>query len=902
MSGASRKRSRLEQRQKGPGGHLEEKTIEDSLPEPSRTRRRIGGVRAPSPLVRAFATPSLPEPRASEVCDNRRRFDIDRFHKLLISSRTHARSRSASRENTIRPTLQMISSLFKPANLKTAFLHPRAVASRSNVISLDIKLVTDFAKLTRDASLQKPHVLRHAADCALSFCEEQLSSCKIRTNHKAQAVFALMFHPCIGLPSSVMRTVTNAIARVAVQKLALDKQSCLLGWIVQLPRPVLLRLVRSWIDHIEFSWLSQNSAEERQVHPRGPLNALHWVRLLHWACRVRERDVPRSIRSEGSYLLEHDFNSPVISRQLNPTRFVNILYFADEHMVPPGSAFLNHSYLFDAPAKAQIVKYEAKKLWRPRTRELRTENKLIARHISSMSHHPRLLLQVHRENTLREAMDWLSSVSAVEKTQMAFAREAALNSIRLRDLPQSILSENDTKEDQDRKLEEFKRAIDEEMKREFIQFHDICYEVPLEIRFAHERGVDEGGLTRHFFELIAQQSCSGPNPLFVRRSDRAPCVWFPGFKSEEEYIVSSGMSYSDGPSLDRYESFGLLLGLAIKTRSRIGMKLPLIVFEYLLHRKNSPPCAESRFSDWNSIADTHKNNIPSKHVDKQAPRAARRVLASRAAITKRSYSWIPKAKDGIPFALRKAASEIDPDLLKGVDALLEYDDSGDENAVRDLFCLDHSVSLKHGRSDSRSESTKAVSLVPYLPRSHGQLHPSHIIEMETPVTGKNRHQYAYALFNFHVRGAHLKRLNAMRVGFRRITKMYLSLHTCTSSELRLLLCGEAQINVNNILSSARFVGYNRHSNAIVWLFQILSDFSQDDLRQFYLFVTGSSTAPCGGINENPITIQRNTSENNRFPSSHTCFNQLLLPEYSSKAIMRDRVLFSISSCKDFGLL
>lgn len=798
-------------------------------------------------------------------------------------------SSAASRGASIRSTLQMIASAFKHENLKSAFLLPGAVASRSRVVSLDVALVKDFAKLARSLGIKKQHVLKHAAVCALSFCRDQLSRCKIRTNHETQAVFALMFHPCIGLPSSIARDVTNAIARVAMNKVKTDQQMCLLGWIVQLPRRDLLGLVRPWVDHLAMSWMSRHEIDERRLNPRGPQCALRWVRMLRWACRVQERDIPRSVRPEGSYLLEHHFNSPLFSRDMDATDFVNIMYTADRYQTPPRFAHVNHEYLLDGPAKARMVKYEAKRLWRPRTRHFSTENKIILRHIATVSHLPRLQMHVHRDNTLEEAINWLASVSAVEKSRFAFAREAAVQSIRLRDLPPGTVMNNDTEEDVNRKLEEYKRSIDEEMKRELLKYNDICYEVPLEIKFAHERGVDEGGLTRHFFELIAQQACGGENPMFVRRSKTAPCVWFPGFKTEEEYIASSGLGALDESSLDRYESFGLLLGLAVKTRSRIGMRLPLVLFEHLLHRRPSPPMTLTAWSKWMSMTSFNATNMHS-------------LAVNRAAITKRAYSWIPRVEDGIPFALRHAAKEIDPDLLKGIDALLAYDEDGDPNAVRDVFCLDHSVSLSHGCANAQAASKKSVSLQHYLPRDHGVSRSLDTTHAQSAVTGKNRYRYAFALLSFHVRGAHWKRLNAVRVGFQRITKTYHSLKKCTPSELRLVVCGEVQINADNILSSARLVGYTRSSTTITWLSEILSEFSQDELRQFYVFVTGSSTAPCGGTGENPITIQRNTAEDNRFPSSHTCFNQLLLPRYSSKGIMRSRIKSSVLLCKDFGLI
>lgn len=38
------------------------------------------------------------------------------------------------------------------------------------------------------------------------------------------------------------------------------------------------------------------------------------------------------------------------------------------------------------------------------------------------------------------------------------------------------------------------------------------------------------------------------------------------------------------------------------------------------------------------------------------------------------------------------------------------------------------------------------------------------------------------------------------------------------------------------------------------------------------------------------------------PAAHTCFNHLLLPEYSSEAVLREKLLLAISNAEGFGLM
>lgn len=60
-------------------------------------------------------------------------------------------------------------------------------------------------------------------------------------------------------------------------------------------------------------------------------------------------------------------------------------------------------------------------------------------------------------------------------------------------------------------------------------------------------------------------------------------------------------------------------------------------------------------------------------------------------------------------------------------------------------------------------------------------------------------------------------------------------------------------------------------------------------------------APVEGLAALKLTIQRGGPDTDRLPTSHTCFNVLLLPEYASKEKLRNRVLTAIENAQGFGL-
>ncbi|CAH0473145.1 unnamed protein product [Peronospora belbahrii] len=100
-------------------------------------------------------------------------------------------------------------------------------------------------------------------------------------------------------------------------------------------------------------------------------------------------------------------------------------------------------------------------------------------------------------------------------------------------------------------------------------------------------------------------------------------------------------------------------------------------------------------------------------------------------------------------------------------------------------------------------------------------------------------------------------------------------------------------------------GYTADSRAIANLVSILCELSIDEQRLFVRFVTGANRLPLGGLRnlEPKLTVVRkltevndgnNTEENDAvLPSASTCTNYLKLPDYSTREIMKERLLYCI---------
>lgn len=92
---------------------------------------------------------------------------------------------------------------------------------------------------------------------------------------------------------------------------------------------------------------------------------------------------------------------------------------------------------------------------------------------------------------------------------------------------------------------------------------------------------------------------------------------------------------------------------------------------------------------------------------------------------------------------------------------------------------------------------------------------------------------------------------------------------------------------------------------------MLEEFSNTERAEFVQFITGSSKVPVEGFcglratNGQPqkVEITKLPAEkpDTRLPQAHTCFFALDLPEYTSRDILRVKLLIAIKEGKTFNI-
>eukprot|EP00871_Galdieria_phlegrea_P003686 jgi/Galph1/4318/GphlegSOOS_G2983.1 len=121
-------------------------------------------------------------------------------------------------------------------------------------------------------------------------------------------------------------------------------------------------------------------------------------------------------------------------------------------------------------------------------------------------------------------------------------------------------------------------------------------------------------------------------------------------------------------------------------------------------------------------------------------------------------------------------------------------------------------------------------------------------------------------------------------------------------ELEVLVCGQRHLDFEALERVTVYEGrFSQETPIVKWFWEIVHEMTLEEKLHLLSFVTGSDRAPVGGLGRLRFVIQRAGSDTDRLPTAHTCFNVLLLPEYSSKDKLRDRLLTAIKNAQGFGL-
>uniref|UniRef100_A0A674NRI9 Ubiquitin-protein ligase E3A n=1 Tax=Takifugu rubripes TaxID=31033 RepID=A0A674NRI9_TAKRU len=321
----------------------------------------------------------------------------------------------------------------------------------------------------------------------------------------------------------------------------------------------------------------------------------------------------------------------------------------------------------------------------------------------------------------------------------------------------------------------------------------------LYVEFEGEQGVDEGGVSKEFFQLVVEEIFNPDIGMFTY-DERTKLFWFnpSSFENEGQYTL-----------------IGIVLGLAIYNNCILDVHFPMVVYRKLMGKKGT-------FRD---LADAN------------------------------------------------------PVLYQSLKELLEYEGSVEEDMM---------ITFQISQTDLFGNPLM------YDLRENGD---------KIPVTNENRKEFVAQYADYMVNKSVEKQFKAFRRGFHMVTNESPLKYLFRPEEIELLICGSRKLDFLALEETTEYDGgYNRDSRIIKEFWETLHSFGEEQKRLFLQFTTGTDRAPVGGLGKLKMIIAKNGPDTDRLPTSHTCFNVLLLPEYSSKEKLRERLLKAITYAKGFGML
>ena len=114
-----------------------------------------------------------------------------------------------------------------------------------------------------------------------------------------------------------------------------------------------------------------------------------------------------------------------------------------------------------------------------------------------------------------------------------------------------------------------------------------------------------------------------------------------------------------------------------------------------------------------------------------------------------------------------------------------------------------------------------------------------------------------------------------------------------SEELQELICGSPTLDFKELESTTIYDGYEKDSPVIKYFWEVVHGMTDEVKKQLLVFTTGSDRVPVGGLSKLQFVIARNGTDGTRLPSSHTCFNALMLCEYESKEQLENKLRMAL---------
>lgn len=172
---------------------------------------------------------------------------------------------------------------------------------------------------------------------------------------------------------------------------------------------------------------------------------------------------------------------------------------------------------------------------------------------------------------------------------------------------------------------------------------------------------------------------------------------------------------------------------------------------------------------------------------------------------------------------------------------------------------------------------------------------------EIEVTNENKHEYVDLYVDFILNKSVEKWFNSFKKGFDKCCGGEV-LSMLEPEDLEMIICGSKVLDFKELKKVTVYQdGFTAESQTVKNFWEVIDEFNEEEKKKFLFFCTGCDKAPINGLGDMKFYISKHSDNDDLLPSVHTCFNHLLLPDYSSKEILKAKLTKAIYNSEGFGL-
>uniref|UniRef100_A0A1A9VS02 HECT-type E3 ubiquitin transferase n=1 Tax=Glossina austeni TaxID=7395 RepID=A0A1A9VS02_GLOAU len=175
------------------------------------------------------------------------------------------------------------------------------------------------------------------------------------------------------------------------------------------------------------------------------------------------------------------------------------------------------------------------------------------------------------------------------------------------------------------------------------------------------------------------------------------------------------------------------------------------------------------------------------------------------------------------------------------------------------------------------------------------------------VNEKNKREYLDRMIKWRLERGVQEQTESLVRGFYEVVDSRL-VAVFDARELELVIAGTAEIDINDWRLNTEYrSGYHDNHQVIIWFWQVIEKFTNEQRLRLLQFVTGTSSIPYEGFSAlrgstgpRRFCVEK-WGKPNALPRAHTCFNRLDLPPYPTPELLYEKLLLAVEETNTFGI-